>query len=323
MSVNNKIKSFLLKIGIIGIVTICLIELSYRFQIVDFYRPEWSYLNRSIKENAKESTVLVFGDSFSSAANSWVNSLREMNPEVNYYNASIPGVATETYRLIEKRRLEEVKPKKVIVQLYIGNDLYDIQKPVVWSKFSFSRNLFWSFSNYFRSFNFINYKMGQVSQDVVSNIDPKIDAKFSVAAYSKRTKLYIESTSNYPLDIIKLENETVFKRLLKDLGEMKSRASESEFYVLLIPHCIQVSKEYQDNFIQLGVSIKENVLQDSTWSKKLSEEGFRVINPTNCFYNLEMSGVKLFYENDPHLNDIGQKELANFVNNYLIESNEE
>ena len=74
---RNLVKKFLYLLYLVVIVVI-LMEVAYRFQIIDFYRAELNALNpqRNTAKTTGKKTVLVFGDSFTVQTNSWLNQLR-------------------------------------------------------------------------------------------------------------------------------------------------------------------------------------------------------------------------------------------------------
>lgn len=314
----KKIARLLLNFFVISFLTLSLLEVSYRYQWIDFYSTEWTALNEN-QQNSSNEKVLIFGDSFSADPNGWVVKLRGIDTSTTYFNASIPGVGLETFRLIAKDRLEEVNPTHVIIQLYVGNDLFDHNKPVNWSELSVLRNLFWSVSSKFRVLNYLNYKSGQFSQPSI-HTDSKLEETFSVNNYSKRTKLYIDAEKNYPLSLVNLEGESleIFNELIDELNEIKQMLNKGvKLSVLVIPHCTQVHQKYRDRFNQLGSDLSELVVEENNWSKKLAKEGFEVIDPLLFFKKHEELGSALYFENDPHLNTEGQELLSKFVKNQV------
>ena len=296
----------------IGLITLFIFEISYRYQWVDFYAPEWRYHNEDLSEKGKNS-LLVFGDSFSADPNGWVYMLRDSldgNREV--FNAALPGVGPETYAFMFNRKFERAKPTQVVVQMYVGNDQYDYKKPVNWSKQSFFRNVFWSLSNDFRVLNFLNYRLGQSSvEDNVAN--PKLEEAFNSATYSPRTKLYIQGAENYPANLILLEDGDI-SGIASSLEYMRDNCGEKcEFSVLLIPHCTQVSANYVYNYRELGSKIDTTIIGKSYWNKRLTTLGFNVLDPLSYFMELEKQGEQLYYANDPHLSANGNAYLTSFI----------
>ena len=314
----KKIARFSLNLIVISFLTLILLEVSYRYQWIDFYSTEWQALNSDEKISASNKT-LIFGDSFSADPNGWVVKLRENDTSTAYFNAAVPGVGLETFRLIAENRIEEVKPSRVIIQLYVGNDLYDYDKPVNWSELSILRNLFWSISSNFRVLNYLNYKSGQFATTTIS-AGSKQEDSFSVNHYSGRTKLYIDADESFPLSTIHLEgrsNET-FNELVKDLNEISQLLEDNvELYVLIIPHCTQVHQNYRTRFNSLGCDLGALKTQENEWSIRLKKEGFDVVDPLSTFKKHEKLGEELYFQNDPHLNSTGQKVLSNFINKQL------
>ena len=308
----KKIGKIALRVFLIGTIALCIFELSYRYQWIDFYKSEWKFHNSEVSEKSQNS-ILILGDSFSADPNGWVYMLRDSLEQNAVYNASIPGVGPETYELIFKRRLKLAKPNHVIVQLYVGNDQYDYEKPVSWSKQPFLRNVFWSWSNRFRVLNFLNYRIGQSSVEDYVEVDPKLKQIFDPEKYSPRTKLYIRGDENYPSNLVLLDNGDI-SGITSALEYMQEIAGdECKFSVLIIPHCTQISTGYVNNYKELGAKIDEEVIGKSYWNKRLTKLGFDVIDPLEYFQEIEAGGEQLYYANDPHLNAKGNAYLTSFI----------
>jgi len=307
----GKIGKISLRVLIVSFLVLCLLELTYRFQWVDFYASEWEYHNADIEVEGKES-LLVLGDSFSADPDGWVYMLRDSLSDHVVFNASIPGVGPETFAFMFKRRQSSANPQHVIVQMYVGNDQYDYEKPVNWSEYGFLRNLFWTCSNSFRSLNFLNYRLGQSSvEDHTENA--KLEESFDKRKYSARTKLYIQGDENYPANLIRIDDGDI-SGIVKYLQFMKENATEEcRFSILLIPHCTQVSESYIVSYKALGSKIDTTVLGTSYWNQRLTTLGFEVIDPLDYFIQLEAEGQQLYFENDPHLNTKGNACLTQFV----------
>lgn len=318
MRILRNIGKWMLRLGVLLLITLLLFEVAYRYQWVDFYRAEWRYQNDKINTKGKQK-ILVFGDSFSAEPNSWVNQLRKDSTKT-IFNASISGVGPETYRLIFSQRLKETYPDVVIVQLYVGNDLYDIRKPVNWSKFSFSRNLFWTFSNKFRVLNFINYRFGQFSVEDHLGMNPKKEESFQIDKYAARTKLYIQGDANYPSNQIFRDQELskVFDDLQNMLLEMKEKCGEKvDFKVLIIPHCTEVSQKYVDHFKKIGAHFKSHSYEPISWGNYLLYHKLEIIDPRKALEKMELKGEEMYFQNDPHLNINGQMVVKEYVQNAL------
>lgn len=301
-----------LKLGFILFLTLIFAEIAYRYQWMDTYKTEWNFHNEQTVK--KQTNVLVFGDSFTADAKSWFSFLPQ-SADTAFYNAAIPGIGTETHRLIFTDRIKQTQPKHVLVQLYIGNDLFDIQKPVNWSTQSFGRNCFYSLSNRFRVLNLINYRLGQQKWDLKTSTNPKKSETFVANQYDPRSKLYIQADQGYPQTTIDLnaEKQALFDQLLADLKEMKATLSPNvSFTVLLIPHCTQVHQRYVKHFQLLGG--KSSWKSKNTWNEQLKKAGLNVLDPLPYFMELEKDNQHLYFENDIHLTPFGQEKLGNWVN---------
>lgn len=308
----KKIGKVTFRIVLIGFIALLLVEVTYRWQWIDFYKTEWRYQQSNMRKPANpERRILVLGDSFSADSNSWANVWKTdaLNTSTWLYNAAVPGIGPETHRLIVGNRLKEVQPTHVILQLYVGNDLYDIHRPVNWSELSFGRNLFWMLSNRLRVLGFINYRLGQRMADATTAQVTEQSA-FAVEHYSPRTKMYISADNRYPQDAILLEEN--MDDNINDLMDMVLEIQEGldegvEFWVLVMPHCCQVNKRYVEQYRTLGASISEEVLFSSKWVERLEKHSLKVIDPIKILKAAEENGEQVYYENDPHLNPRGQQ----------------
>lgn len=240
---------------------------------------------------------------------------------ISCYNAAVSGVGTETYRLLFRERVEAVHPDEVLVQLYVGNDLFDQEKPVNWSELGFGRNVFWSLSNHFRVLSFINYRLGQQQADITTADDPKAEKHFSVADYSSRTRLYIRADASYPESTVLPTGDKVqlFDQMLENLQEMKAALPDTvTFRLVVIPHCTQVHRRYVVRFRKMGGrAVWHGTV--NPWADRLKKAGFEVLDPRDYFNQLEDAGIPVYYENDVHLNATGQEKLGQWMLKQLRE----
>lgn len=296
---------------IAGIISLFLLEIAYRFQWIDFYRSEWNYHNESITKGAPK--ILIFGDSFSADPRAWVTMLRDSFPEAAIYNAALPGTGAETHHRLFNRRVEEVQPDHIIVQLYVGNDLYDIERPVNWSKHGFFRNLFWSVSNDFSVLHFINYRLGQALPDDLEPDNAKEEQTFSPGRYSSRTRMYIRGDEHYPASVIDPpSNDLRLLELCEHVRAMKENCpKDCRFTILLIPHCTQVDSKAVEAYQQMGAKIGKVFLGKNPWKKYF--KGIELIDPLGAFQKATESGMQVYYPNDPHLNREGNRLLMKVV----------
>ena len=87
---------------------------------------DWGYRNADIPETAE---ILAIGDSMTygimaKSTESWPARLQELSGN-SVYNAALGGYGPLQYLHILKTRAPELTPRKVIVMLYMGNDLMD------------------------------------------------------------------------------------------------------------------------------------------------------------------------------------------------------
>lgn len=311
MTWRSRLWKWLKRTMIVGILSLFLLEITYRYQWVDFYRSEWNYHNQAIEKS--EQRILVFGDSFSADPRAWVTMLRDSFPGRAIYNAALPGIGVETHHRIFSRRVAEVDPTHVIVQLYVGNDLYDIERPVNWAKQGFFRNLFWSLANDFSVLNFINYRLGQAVPDDLEPGDAKLVEEFSPERYSSRTRMYIRGDAQYPSSVIDpARGDARMSELCTRLRDMKASCPQNcRFTVLLVPHCTQVDPSAIDAYRQMGSKFGKELLGKNPW--KANFKGMKVIDPVEAFVHAVKSGKTLYYPNDPHLNTEGNRLLMQLV----------
>lgn len=305
-----------MKAMLVSFLALCIVEIVYRFQWIDFYSKEWEFQNPDRTPDAHKTRVLVLGDSFSADSSSWVGKWHKQQDSIQVLNASIPGTGPEVYRLIAANRIEEVKPDVLIIQLYEGNDLYDLRKPVNWGSHSFGRNLYWSAGNVFRSLGFINYRLGQSKADVHTRFDPKKQETFRRNRYDARTRLYIQGDKNYPSAMVQLNGDYAsdFEDLMDMLKEIRETAGKkTTCYIVPVPTCVQVHKRYLRHYNWLGATNDPKILEEHRWAKELKAAGFDVIDPTPAFRAAEKRGQRLYYANDPHLNSTGQNILLETI----------
>lgn len=294
--------------------TLMVLEVAYRYQWIDFFKTEFNALNKNIKSN--QPNVLVFGDSFTAYPNGYVSHFRKAHPDINVVNCSMPGSGPYEMELMASRRISDCPPKAVIYQMYVGNDLTDIDPPVNWGELSFSRNCYWSVKPYFEIFGLFSRRLSGLQSD----FDPKKlkqdDAKFSRKLYSPRTKMMIRAESDYINHSIKLKGDMHdamedAKASIQYLRELVPK--KVPIFIVIIPHFSQVTKEYNKNYKQLS-GHKSSMKVNYRFVRAIFKvKGVNVLNPLRYFREMESNGQQLYYSNDPHLNEVGQKALFDFL----------
>lgn len=293
-----------------------IIELSFRYQVIDFYKSELKGLNTPEQLNNKKNNILIFGDSFSAHPFSYVQFL---DSSYNYVNCAIPGTGIKQHSLIIPKRIKQYQPKAIIYQFYVGNDLLDIKHPINYSELSFLRNVYWWLSEHFLFLQYINYKLAYLNPKNQSFIELKENV-FSKKSYNQRVKTYFKASPFYLNHTILLNDEAT--RLI--YAEWKDHFRELfnnniPIYLLVIPHNAQINKTYYERNVSIGAILSDSIQKENyPLIEKMKKDlpYIKIINPLPYFQHLE-NNDSLYYENDPHLTLWGQKKLALFVNKEL------
>lgn len=310
-----------------------LFELIYRFQLIDTYRPELVSYNQpsDLRENDSRPTVLIMGDSFTAGNLSYPALLRSGLPEVRIINAAIPGTGIIQAGYVAPRRFEMAKPFLFIYQVYLGNDLFDIDYPLNWETLSGVRNLYWLMAGQFRSIGFLNYRLGQIFLGASPaplpgrlSSTPSEQADFSPEKYNPRDRVYFQADPGLIENQVMLapKYRTAFLVFRKKLPELLAHCPEPQCHswLLIVPHCAQVSEKYLQNMEKIGArfSDRQSLLTgESAFVRELKAylkanrlTPVQVLDLTDSFRQLEKNGPALYYGNDPHLNLQGQKIVA-------------
>jgi hypothetical protein len=326
-----------LVIGASLLASLLLIESAYRIQVVDFYRPELIAFNSDadLHHSSEKATLLVFGDSFSAGNESYLNSLRTQLPCLRIINSSISGSGIVQASLIAKSRIEQFRPSLLMVQIYVGNDLFDITYPTNWKTLSLIRNIYWGSSNNFRSLAFLNYRLGQVNARALAKGYRPYERQepvylkreeFSPDKFQNNEKLFLRADPRLvEKEILLLEDRiSDFNFLVNKLQWLSSiMGPDCTLYLLVIPHSCQVSQAYLERTKRLGAKFENEILIQQTDYPFVQQLRQRVkeaviIDPLKEFQKVEKSGVPLYLANDIHLNPNGNEVLANYVSAVLM-----
>lgn len=300
------------------VTVLLLFEFAYRYSFIDFYNTELKGINSEDELSLKKpKTLLVFGDSFTADKNSYLKILGDSLPGYNIINSAIPGTSVFHTKTFFNRRLKQFNPDHILIQLYVGNDLIDYKHPVNWSTLPFLRNLYWNVSDNLIGLQYINMRMGQFkASSGTFNSDPKTKDAFNVDTYNHREKLYFKGDPMCLYNAIsaKESQEKILNKLIEDLQKLLEKV-EVKTTILIIPHGAQVSQEYQENMIKIGASFKEGVFSTTSFGfyESLKNEllNTKVVTPLGWFRN--NNSENLYFPNDPHLSETGQKELAKYL----------
>jgi hypothetical protein len=326
MKFLSKIKKFFINTIIIGLVTFVLFEILYRNSIIDFYEAETSHLNDEAALAKTSVDFLVFGDSFSatSADMNYIDKLKKRNPNQSFVNVSVPGIGIRQVNTFAKAKINKHQPKAIIYQIYVGNDLTDVNHLWSWKKFSVARNLYWEASDHFLSLSYLNHKATVFSPRVNSRTHTMATDVFRTDYYDKRTKLFLNFDRSY------FNNTIMLKAPFKErydawLGYMQNFLEtipeDIPVYVVWIPHCSQVNDYYMNNMNQLGATFEDKTAIQQTdypffaQAKKDLKAYTNVIqlNPLETFQANDKENYRLYFANDPHINTNGNLVLSDFL----------
>lgn len=330
MKFLSKIKKFFINVIVIALISLVFFEALYRNSVIDFYKIETSHLNEEADLEKKSVDFLVFGDSFSAMAKeiNYISKLKQNNPNTSFVNVSVPGIGIRQVNTFAKAKIEKHQPKAVIYQIYVGNDLIDVNH--LWSldKFSLVRNLYWEASDYFLSLSYLNHKAAMFSPHINSRMYTMNIDEFKVDYYNQRTKRFLQFDCSYMEKTLTLQ--TPFKKRYKEwLLHMQTFLEiipkEIPVYLVWIPHCTQVNSYYMENFANLGATfddvstvqkIRYPFFAEATKDLK-AYTNVRQLNPLEIFQMKDTATNRLYFANDPHININGNIVLSNFLQSEL------
>jgi len=315
-------------------------EIFYRLQIVDTYSPELRSYNSptDLAGSGNRSILLTMGDSFTAGNETYPNILRDKLPNYVVINSGITGTSIIEAAIVAPNRFRQFSPTVFIYQFYVGNDFFDITHPVNWATIPFVRNMYWTMSNYFRSFAFLNYRLAQYetvhrilsgqktrplqAADASSFSEPDI---FSLEAYTQRPKINLQADPWLLEKHINVTGgrEADYEIFLQKLTELTSycMSGRCQTYILVIPHCSQINAKYLNNFKQLGARFSnEGDIQKSEYpfitilrQAVASMSDVTVLNPIDYLRRREELGEPMYFQNDDHLTPAGHHAIANFL----------
>lgn len=306
-------------------------EWVYRNQWVDFYAPEIQALNEQQKEELP--TILFFGDSFTAQQSGYVSMLRGEFPQYRLINSAVPGTGIFETAYMAPKRIEKFQPDVVVFQLYVGNDLLDIRHPLNHTHLGIVRNLYWGLCDRLHILRWINYKSGQLKAllgDKGSEQQPKEIGQFSVETYSPRIKRYIRAEPGYISNSVHLagKRDTDMKILINELHQLITKLDPAvRVFILVVPHCTQVAPFYYEAYEAMGASLPAAVTHfrlHYPFIERLENtvgtlRQVTILNPLEHLQLLDIEGGRLYYENDPHMTELGNILLSIEVSDALRE----
>ena len=318
----RKCLNLVVKLLAVVLIIVFLLELSFRYYILDFYQPELMALNSlSSSPDDEWPNVLFFGDSFTANADSYVGKLR-IELQANLINSAVPGTGVIEASFMAPSRIKEYTPDILVCQVYLGNDLLDIKHRTT-DDIPFLRAVYHSVSDYLRVVKFVNYRLAHARLNYHNTLHSPIaqtDMAFSPELYSARQRMLFQAEPKHLENVLELKNgrDEDLKTMIHRITQIKSLVSENtEVALLLIPHCAQVNQTYFQRMGLLGSESKQ-VTNPGIYTALVSEfPDVDILDVRSLFQSQISAGQGLYYENDPHLNNKGQSVLAEFMMNYL------
>jgi hypothetical protein len=267
---------------------------------------------------------LAFGDSFTVQHGSWLTQLRDDLPAYRIINSAITGTSVFEASYMAPGRIKTFKPKVLVYQLYVGNDLLGVRHSLNWKAWSAARNAFWLISDRLRFLSYVNYKMGQLNWGYTrEGSTPPItgnstEQRFEAAQYRFREKVYAHG------DPFLISNSALLKdRRDRDLENMSiilrdiiaHASSDCKIYFVVIPNKAQINSSYLQHMEEIGFQFHESftpgeenypfitALQRNFQSTKNVE----IINPLVLLRQHDTRTEKMYYLYDEHLTAAGQR----------------
>ncbi|WP_420571708.1 hypothetical protein [Kordia sp.] len=331
MKFLSKIKKFFVNTIVIGLLSLVLFEFLYRNSAIDFYNTETSHLNSEADLEKSSVDFLVFGDSFSATAKeiNYIEKIKQDHPKVSIVNVSVPGIGVRQVNTFAKAKIKKHQPKAIIYQIYVGNDLIDVNHLWSMEAFSLARNVYWEASDYFLSLSYLNHKASAFSPRVNSRAYTMATDVFSVDYYDQRTKRFLNFDSSYLTNMLSLQApfKTRYDEWLSYMQTFLETVSKDiPVYLVWIPHCAQVNDYYIDNLNSLGATFKDkaavqevNYLFFTQATKDLKVySNVTQINPLSIFQVNDTFENRLYFANDPHINNNGNVVLSDFLQSEII-----
>jgi len=301
-------------------------EFIYRYQLIDFFQPELRANNSPGNlRNSNRTTLMAMGDSFSAGDKTWVTYLREQLPDYRIINAAVSATGVFEAQYMAPRRFREFQPKVFIYQVYVGNDIQDIRRPLNWRTMKPARYLYGFACSYLglRSLTFANYRLAQLVRKPGNEKMLPPDDPFSPATYPASVIIYTQAEPGNLEDTILARGERGrdVDTLVTGIKTLTGYAPPGcRKYVVVVPDASQVSDFYLNHMKQLGVRVSQpQEFQGDDYpliqrlQEGLRDRDIKVLNPLPLFKEHERQGRRLYYSNDSHLKPVGQSILGEFI----------
>lgn len=308
-------------------VSLCLFEFVYRIHLIDFYKNSFTALNEPEILKQKKADFLIFGDSFSAFPNGYVEQLKSQNLEKSILNFSVSGIGIKQTNLFVKQKIKKYNPDVVIYQVYVGNDLIDVQNVTNWEALSFQRNIYWEVSDVFLSLRYLNQNFAFLKQQ--KNLKSDFTSSFDENKYNFREKLLVKANPYYIEKSVLITEDfelryQVWKEELESF--LKSISDNRKVYIVFIPHKVQLNSFYFDTMEKIGAkfSNRQQIFANDYPFLEKAKTDFKnhknvmFLNPLSYFREIDKAENRLYFENDEHLNEIGQQVLSNYLSEEIL-----
>lgn len=312
------------------VISFLLFEVLYRYSVIDFYKAETSHLNSEADLASTSVDFLVFGDSFSATAKeiNYIDKLRDNNPEATFVNVSVPGIGIRQVNTFASSKIKQHNPKAIMYQIYVGNDLIDVDHLWSWEKFSITRNLYWAVSDYFLSLSYLNHKLSVFSPRVNSRSFTMATDEFRPEYYDQRTKRFLNFDASYLNKTLMLQEPFTarYEAWLEEMHRfLETVPNDVPVYLVWIPHCSQINSYYKNNLNRLGARFEDEIaIQESNYpfiakatKDLLVYKNVVQVNPLAVFQVNDTDNNRLYFANDPHINNNGNVVLSDFLQSEL------
>jgi len=330
---------FLLMLLLFGI---AVLELLYRFQVVDCYRGELHRNTKAgdLREFEGRKTLLIMGDSFAARPDTFASGLDSaLDGDWRTINSAVGGTGIVQARIMAPGRFRKFRPSLFLYQIYVGNDLFDLRYPTNWGKAAVPRNFYWMVSRNFRSLAWLNYKAGQMWAGMSRRwtgrakpapvYRPEKDV-FSPDRFTRRDRIHARAHPSLVADSVLLRGRPgrIFEEYLHEIDRLlkECRPNECRPILLVVPHFSQMGPGAAENARRIGLEVPRDpkyyspnypfVLGLKEYLRKIRPEGV-LINPLEEFHREDVQGHRLYYQRDSHLNPIGQGLLGEIVRREL------
>jgi hypothetical protein len=319
------------------------LEWLYRSQLVDTYRPELHTFNppQVLASHAKP-TFLVMGDSFTASRTSYAGILQDTLQEWRVINAAVSGTGVLQALYMAPKRFAQFHPSLFLYQVYVGNDLFDIRYPTNWRTISPARNVYWLLANHLRVIGYLNYRLRQVKETLISRQGHSLSftgtavaasatentGTFSIEHYDSRVKLYMRAEPSLLEDSILVQGNRQhdYVIFLESLAQLLTYCQPEvcRAYILVMPHVCQVDAAYLTYMSQLGARFTTPAalgLSEYPFLARLRERftawpNVHIVNPLSKLREVHTQQA-VYYANDEHLSPAGQQEIATLLRQQL------